>query len=112
MLSEGVRQWNARLFSSADGFLGTLQPEPLNIISICNSHTKGHARVAADLSLHAIKSVQSVSSRNPRVSLKMHVGTLDVISTYVPPSCHTNPELANQHYHELRSLIEDSYTSP
>ena len=72
-----------------------------------------HAGVGIVLSPHAVKyliSIQPVSGRNMCVSLKMRAGTLDVISTYVPQACHTNPELANHHYRELQALIEDRYT--
>ena len=72
-----------------------------------------HAGVGIVLFPHAVKyliSIQPVSGRDMRVSLKMRAGTLDVISTYVPQACHSNPELVNQHYHELLTLIEDRYT--
>ena len=72
-----------------------------------------HAGVGIVLSPHAVKyliSIQPVSGSNMRMSLKMRAGTLDVISTYVPQACHSNPELANQHYHELQTFIEDRYT--
>ncbi|CAE7271351.1 unnamed protein product [Symbiodinium sp. CCMP2592] len=34
-----VRQWNKKLFESAHGLLGSLEPEAIKITSICGSHT-------------------------------------------------------------------------
>ena len=71
-----------------------------------------HAGVGVVLSPRAIKYmvyVQPVSDRTIRVSVNMQAGKLDVISTYVPQACHVNPNLANQHYEELQSLLDDRY---
>ncbi|CAE7851475.1 unnamed protein product, partial [Symbiodinium microadriaticum] len=50
--SDEVRRWNERLFASANGLLGQLQPEALKITSICGSHTNAALRLFRDQVAH------------------------------------------------------------
>lgn len=51
--SPEVREWNERLFATANGLMGSVQPEALKITSICGSHTNAALRLFRDGAVHS-----------------------------------------------------------
>ena len=56
-----------------------------------------------------VKDIKQVSARNIMMTLHMHAGCLDIVSTYVPQACHVDHTAADRHYVELESLMDEHY---
>ncbi|OLP82472.1 hypothetical protein AK812_SmicGene36890 [Symbiodinium microadriaticum] len=50
--SQHVRDWNSNLFASANGLLGSMEPDLLKVTSICGSHTNSALRLFRDAVPH------------------------------------------------------------
>ncbi|CAE7432066.1 unnamed protein product [Symbiodinium sp. CCMP2592] len=51
--SQHVRDWNSNLFASANGGLGSMEPDLLKVTSICGSHTNSALRLFRDAVPHS-----------------------------------------------------------
>ena len=56
-----------------------------------------------------IVDVRQHDARNIMLTLRMQAGYLDVISTYVPQACHSDPDATEKHYNELEQLLKIHY---
>ena len=65
--SQHVRDWNSSLFASANGFLGSMEPNLLKVTSICGSHTNSALRLFLDAVPHS----NEIVCTGGRLSLEM-----------------------------------------
>ena len=52
-----------------------------------------------------VKDIQQISARNICITLTMHAGDFDIISTYAPQACCSEPNASQKHYHELMEIV-------
>ena len=52
-----------------------------------------------------VKDIQQISARNICIALTMHAGDFDIISTYAPQACCSEPNASQKHYHELMEIV-------
>eukprot|EP00439_Symbiodinium_sp_Y106_P070508 s1274_g12.t1 len=65
--SQHVRDWNSSLFASANGLLGSMEPNLLKVTSICGSHTNSALRLFLDAVPHS----NEIVCTGGRLSLEM-----------------------------------------
>ena len=56
-----------------------------------------------------LKSVRPISARNIVGTLIMQIGDLDIVSSYAPQACHTDPTASDKHYQELHTIMDQKY---